>query len=78
MYTPSRPSFLFQVEYLFTDKTGTLTENDMQFRRCSINGRQYEELGGMLCECSTLGAQPTPVAVFSVSTCTVLSLYTLV
>ena len=26
---------------MFTDKTGTLTENDMQFRECSINGYQY-------------------------------------
>ena len=40
---------LFQVEYLFTDKTGTLTENDMQFRHCSINGSQYTEHGGLLC-----------------------------
>ena len=30
-----------QVEYVFTDKTGTLTENDMQFRECSINGLKY-------------------------------------
>ena len=26
---------------MFTDKTGTLTENDMQFRECSINGLKY-------------------------------------
>ena len=39
----------------------------MQFRRCSINGVKYEEVGGLLCECSPLGAQPSPVAVFSVS-----------
>ena len=30
-----------QVEYVFTDKTGTLTENDMQFRECSVNGVKY-------------------------------------
>jgi len=30
-----------QVEYVFTDKTGTLTENDMQFRECSISGVKY-------------------------------------
>ena len=29
------------MEYVFTDKTGTLTENDMQFRECSINGLKY-------------------------------------
>ncbi|XP_018306223.1 probable phospholipid-transporting ATPase IF [Mycetomoellerius zeteki] len=34
---------LGQVEYLFTDKTGTLTENLMVFRRCSVNGNLYME-----------------------------------
>jgi len=29
------------VEYVFTDKTGTLTENEMQFRECSIAGIKY-------------------------------------
>lgn len=29
------------MEYVFTDKTGTLTENEMQFRECSIAGVKY-------------------------------------
>ncbi|XP_015439518.1 PREDICTED: probable phospholipid-transporting ATPase IF [Dufourea novaeangliae] len=34
---------LGQVEFLFADKTGTLTENLMVFKRCSINGKTYME-----------------------------------
>ncbi|XP_038203470.1 phospholipid-transporting ATPase IF isoform X2 [Arvicola amphibius] len=37
-----------KVEYVFTDKTGTLTENEMQFRECSINGMKYQEINGKL------------------------------
>lgn len=41
---------LGQIEYLFSDKTGTLTENDMIFKRFSIEGRVFEEAKGKIVE----------------------------
>jgi phospholipid-transporting ATPase len=32
---------LGQIRYVFSDKTGTLTENKMEFRRASVNGKSY-------------------------------------
>ena len=36
---------LGQVEYIFSDKTGTLTRNIMQFKKCSIGGKVYDGSG---------------------------------
>lgn len=37
---------LGQIEYLFSDKTGTLTRNEMELRQISVNGKIYGHLPG--------------------------------
>uniref|UniRef100_A0A4W6FIM9 Phospholipid-transporting ATPase n=1 Tax=Lates calcarifer TaxID=8187 RepID=A0A4W6FIM9_LATCA len=35
---------LGQIKYVFSDKTGTLTQNIMTFNKCSINGKSYDSI----------------------------------
>lgn len=45
---------LGQIQYIMTDKTGTLTENIMKFNQCYFNGHAYGSLDHPATNCNTL------------------------
>ncbi|XP_032809728.2 phospholipid-transporting ATPase IC-like isoform X1 [Petromyzon marinus] len=49
---------LGQIEYIFTDKTGTLTQNIMTFKKCSISGMAF---GNTAKEAKTRSVRKNPV-----------------
>ena len=58
--TWNRSDDLGQIEYIFSDKTGTLTQNAMVFWRCAVNGRVYKGDTSAVEEDDTVAIQTIP------------------
>jgi P-type E1-E2 ATPase len=53
---------LGQIQYLFSDKTGTLTENEMVFKHFGLDGKVYEELAGHIYQVEADEPEPVDVS----------------
>lgn len=51
---------VMQVQHIFSDKTGTLTENKMIFRKCTINGVDYNHASTETDQTFSLPSTPAP------------------
>jgi phospholipid-translocating ATPase len=58
---------LGQVQYLFSDKTGTLTENEMVFKHFGLEGKIYEEMRGQIYQVGFEQPQSIEVILFLLS-----------
>uniref|UniRef100_A0A8C3RVC8 Phospholipid-transporting ATPase n=1 Tax=Chelydra serpentina TaxID=8475 RepID=A0A8C3RVC8_CHESE len=52
---------LGQIEYIFSDKTGTITQNIMTFNKCSINGKTYGDVYDDLGRKTEINEKTVPV-----------------
>ncbi|CAG9311321.1 unnamed protein product [Blepharisma stoltei] len=59
---------LGQIEYIFSDKTGTLTENQMEFKMCSIKGKIYGSMEQSNTDREDISINPHPQFKFYDST----------